>query len=348
MLKVGINGFGRIGRAISRINLKSNLFELVAINDINPDNKNLAYMLKYDTTYGTLEKDVDSTDESIIIDGKKIAVYHEKRIEDVDWNKQEIDILIDSSGVYENLINASKLKKQGIKHCIVTNAPNPRNYDKAIVFGVNEDELEKDHFVISSSICDAIAFSPTIHLLQNKFGIDHGFLTTLHPWLSYQNVLDGPCESVSYPGEIHYHYALGRACLPSLIPKPTSCIDASCKVLDYLDKKFMSFSFRVPTAVVSTADISVCLNKSTTVEEVKDLFEKAQKNQKWKVFDNNLEPLVSSDFKASGYSAVIDHRWTMVNNSNYLKLVLWYDNEWGYSSRVVDVVKLIEKKKFKY
>jgi len=342
MLKIGINGFGRIGRAIFRVNNKQKAFEIVAINDVNQDNNNLAYMLKYDSTYGILNEDIKADDGNILLNGNKIKVYHKDRIDQVPWEEKDVDIVVDSSGVEDNVLRARRLIDKNIR-CVVTHAPNEREVDKAIIVGVNEDTLTKDDYIISNSICDANAFSPVMNVLNKNFEIDHGFLTTLHPWLSYQHLLDGPSKSYAYPGEIHDHYVLGRASPFSLIPKPTSCIDASCKILDFLKGKFLSLSFRVPTAIVSTADISVKLNKKVTKEEIVNLFKKEQENQKFKIFYNNTEPLVSTDFVGSDYSAIIDHRWTMVNESNYLKMILWYDNEWGYSSRAVDLIKEIEK-----
>ena len=169
-------------------------------------------------------------------------------------------------------------------------------------------------------------------------------MTTLHPWLGYQNLLDGPSASYSSPGEIHDHYALGRSSFGTIIPKTTSAVKAANKVLDYIDRKFLSFSYRVPTMIVGSADPSIKLKKDTSVKEIKELFIKEQEKQTYKVFFNNNKNLISSDFIKSEFSAIIDHRWLMVNNKNYLKIVLWYDNEWGYSSRVVDLVKFIGDK----
>ncbi len=343
MLNVGINGFGRIGRAIFRINKNKNVFNIVAINDINPDNNNMAYLLKYDSTYGRLDDDITAGKESIMINGKtKVFVYHKGNVDEVPWDRHDIDVVIDSSGIHENILRARKLREKGIKKCIITYSPDKELVDKTIIMGANEDKIDfENDFVISSSICDANAFAPVINLLNENFEVDHGFLTTLHPWLQYQNLLDGPSDSFAYPGDIYQHYVLGRASLPSLIPKPTSCITASCKVLDFLNDKFMSFSYRVPTAIVSSADISVKLNKKTNRDEIISLFKNEEKKQKIKIFLNNEEPLVSADFKGCEYSVVIDHRWTMVNKANYLKIVLWYDNEWGYSSRVIDLIKYL-------
>ncbi len=341
--KVGINGLGRIGRAVLRITLEHPDIDIVCINDINPDINNIAYLIKYDSTYGRLEKSIAVTGDTITIGNeKKLRVYRHENISDVPWNKEGVDIVIDSSGVKQNLINARKLKTQGVRHCIVTNAPQEDEVDIAIILGVNHDDFKPErHFLISSSICDANAFSPTAHVLDKKFGIKHGFLTTLHPWLNYQNLLDGPSISYATPGKIHDHYALGRGSTNSLIPKTTSAISASCKVLKNLTGKFLSMSYRIPTMIVSSADLSVELEEKVNVDTIQSVFEEEEKNQKWNIFFNNKEALVSTDFTGSSYSAVIDHRWIYMNEHNYLKMVLWYDNEWGYSSRVVDLVRYI-------
>ena len=341
MLKVGINGFGRIGRAIFRINLKKKLFNVVAINDINPSCDNMSYLLKYDSHYGGLSNDIKSENDSIIVDSNvPVDVYHKKGICDVPWQENDVDVVIDSSGVHENLILARKLSNTSVKHCIVTHSPD--EVDKTIIFSVNEEELCADHFMVSSSICDANAFTPVMNVLHREFTIEHGFLTTLHPWLEYQNILDGPSRSFAYPGAIHEHFPLGRASTESIIPKTTSCISASSKVLDFLDNKFQCLSYRIPTPLVSSADVSVKLEKKTTKQDVIELFKAEQSSQKIHVFHNNFEPLVSKDFVGMDYSVILDHRWTAINQFNYLKLILWYDNEWGYGSRVVDLVRYIE------
>ena len=345
MLKIGINGLGRIGRAILRINAASDTFKIVAINDTNPSNENLKYMLKYDSTYGVFDKQLEADDNSITIDSNEsIPIHHEEKISDVPWDIYSTDIVIDSSGINENLLFKNELKSKGVRHQIVTNTPDSNEIDKYVIMGVNENSLTKDSFLISSSICDASAVAPVVNVLNKKYGIKHGFLTTLHPWLSYQNLLDGPSRSFAYPGTIIDNFSLGRASLNAIIPKTTSAIRASAKVLDYLNDKFQSLSFRVPTSIVSTADITVKLDSDADKEEIIDLFKKEEQEQIRNIFLNNFDPLISTDFIKSKYSAIIDHRWTEINSSNYLKLVLWYDNEWGYSSRVVDLVKLLESK----
>lgn len=344
MLRVGINGFGRIGRAVCRINLVKKYFNVVAINDINRSNQSLAYMLQYDSTYGRLRQKVQTVDKTIQIeDGDDIFVECKSRIGKVPWEKYDVDLIVDASGIYENLKDSKELREKGVKACVVTHSPD--EVDKTVIVGLNEGELDLDkHFMISSSICDACAFASTINALNSKYGVDHGFVTTVHPWLQYQNLLDGPSRSYAYPGSVYENFALGRASVDSLIPKTTSCVRASEKILDFLNGKFQAFSYRVPTPIVSSADISVKLTKKTCVDEVVKFFQQKEKEQKYNIFYNNFEPLVSTDFIGSEYSAIIDHRWTAINKFNYLKLVLWYDNEWGYSCRVVDLVKYIEGK----
>ena len=337
-VRIGINGLGRIGRAILRITLANPNCEVVAINDINPDINNMAYLIKYDSTYGRLAENVEVENGNICINKNlKIKTFHQPHIEDVPWSSKQVDIVIDASGVKRNLQFAKKIKDQGVKFCVVTNSPDA--VDKTIIIGVNESSIDPENdFIISSSICDANAFVPAANILEKFFGIDHGFLTTLHPWLSYQNLLDGPSISYATPGEIHDHYALGRASVGNLIPKTTSAISASCKVLKSIEGKFLSLSYRIPTAVVSTADISVKLKKKTSAAEIKEIFKQEEGKQNFKIFCNSEEALISADFAQNDYSCILDHRWIMVNDQNYAKLILWYDNEWGYSSRVVDLV----------
>ena len=210
--------------------------------------------------------------------------------------------------------------------------------------GVEGDAINSDAHFVNDLGADSLDTVELIMELEEEFGIDHGFLTTLHPWLGYQNLLDGPSASYSSPGEIHDHYALGRSSFGTIIPKTTSAVDAANKVLSSIDGKFLSFSYRVPTMIVGSADASIKLKKDTSSNEIKDLFIEEQKKQTHKVFYNNNKNLISSDFIKSEYSAIIDHRWLMINNKNYLKIVLWYDNEWGYSARVVDLIKYMGEK----
>ncbi|MEK6899472.1 MAG: glyceraldehyde 3-phosphate dehydrogenase NAD-binding domain-containing protein [Nanoarchaeota archaeon] len=340
---IGINGFGRIGRAFFRKTLETGDLTIAVINDINPDKGNIVYQLEYDSTYGPLNRKITPNEHGMIIDGKQIYVYHEKDIDEVLWEKHGVERIIDASGIFDNMVKARNLKGRGIKQCIVTRTTDkPHILDKDIIIGINEHtiDLDKD-FVISSSICDAISAAPVIDLLHKNYGVEHGDLVTLHPWLANQRLLDGPSVSWSRPGHIDAEYVQGRAAPDSILPKPTSAINAVSKVLPHIQDKFTSYSFRVPTPIVSTAYLSVKLSKKASKEDIVQLFTEAEKNQKHNIFANNFKPLVSIDFKKNESSAIIDHRATSVNPHNNLRMNFWYDNEWGYSCRVFDLTKYL-------
>lgn len=345
MLKIGINGFGRIGRAIFRTNMNKKLFEVVAINDINPDIENIAYQLNYDTLYDQL-KDKFKVEKDHIYNGNyDLKVFHERHIDKVDWKSKGVDIVIDASGILDNVLRGhATIEKQGVKKVVVTHSPN--EVDFTMVLGANEDKLDlSQHHVISSSICDATAIGPVLKIIEEKFGIVSGHLTTLHPWLGYQNLMDGPASSWSVPGEIYHHFALGRSAVGNMIPKPTSALDACSKVVEGVSSSIIgSYSMRTPTHIVGSADVTLLIEKKTTQQEVIKAFEDFSNTQKWDIINNNFEPLVSLDFKGSEFSANVDHRFTSLIQGNMLKLVLWYDNEWGYATKVCEQVKYIQDK----
>ena len=346
MVRIGINGLGRIGRAIFRVNALKQYFEVVVINDINPDIDNIAYTLNYDTLYGRLESPFQSQNGCLInTQHDSIQVYHEAHIGNVDWSRHNVDYVIDASGVLDNVKHAQDLiARQNVKHVFVTHSPD--DVDFTMVLGANENQLDlEQHKIISTSICDATALAPVLQAINTKFGIKNGYITTLHPWLNYQNLMDGPSSSWSVPGEIYHHYALGRSVDGNMIPKPTSAVEATCRVVEGINEQMIgSFSYRTPTAIIGSADITLNLGKTLTKSELIDVFEKIESSQHFKVIHNNLEPLVSLDFLKSDYSAIVDHRWTDVVGGSMVKMVLWYDNEWGYSSRVVDQVKHVSDK----
>lgn len=349
-MKIGIIGWGRIGRAIYRIARKSRAFDIVVIDDINPDAESMAYLLKYDSIYGKLDANIIVQNEAFISDGMKTALYHLDSIADVPWAEHGVDVVIDSSGAFANAAKARDVLADGVKKVVITHSPKqviprtPENaiVDHTIVLGVTDGDYDPEsHHVISSSICDATALSPVVKVLENHFGIEFGFITTLHPWLSYQSLSDGPSHSWSYPGKVYKHYPLGRATMPSIIPKPTTAVDATYELVPEMRGKISELSYRVPTAIVSSSDLSLVLRARTTTEEVKALFTDYQARQKWQTYNNCEDPLVSIDYKESPYATNIDHRWTLVEDGNRLKMVLWYDNEWGYSSQVVDMVRYL-------
>jgi len=343
MLNIGINGFGRIGRSIFRSNISHKLFNIVAINDINPDVENLNYQLNYDTLYDQLPHKYRVDGDYISCDSHRVKVFNESTIDQVEWEAMGVDFVIDSSGIHQNVLSAKLVvEEQKVKKVIVTHSPD--EVDFTMVLGANEEIFDPErHKVISSSICDATAIAPVLKIIKHEFGIKSGQLTTLHPWLGHQNLMDGPASSWSVPGEIYHHYALGRSAVGNMIPKPTSALEASSKVVTGISSEIIgSYSMRTPTHIVACADITLLLKDKTTHRDVIKAFKNFSENQKWKIINNNFLPLVSSDFKGSEYSANVDHRFTSLVQGNMLKLLLWYDNEWGYSNKVCEQIKYIE------
>ncbi len=340
-LKIGINGFGRIGRAIFRISRKYDVFDVVAINDLNPDLANLAYLLRYDSVHGPFSGSVIADAGTLVVDGSAIAVHQQAHMLDVPWQDHAVDVLIDASNCGESLATMSE-NRDVVGHYIRTHAAYGVANVKTLVFGVNETEFDPPaDTLISASICDTIALAPLIKLLEQHYGIESGFLTTLHPWLSDQHLHDGPAVASRMLDGLDSHYALGRSAVNNLIPKSTSAVLAADAVFPGLSEKLESFSYRVPTNIVSSAVLNLTLAGKAKQAELIEMFYRFECEQKWKIITNCTEPKVSLDYAGCEFSVAIDQRWTIVKNGRNLRLVYWYDNEWGYSSRVVDLVKLI-------
>ena len=339
--RIAINGFGRIGRTIARINAQHNYFNLVLVNDINPHIDNLAYLFKYDSTYGKYDGEISNTSNEIKINGNASTCTSYSNLNEIPWKNFAIDVLIDSSGVEKNVMNAKLLAKTGlIGSCIITHSS--EDVDLEVIMGVNDHEIAPEHQVLSNSICDANAIAHIMKWMDDKFGIESGSLTTLHPWLSYQNLVDGPAISQSSPGIVWTDYALGRSSTESLIPKNTTAMTAVEKVLPNLKDKILSFSYRIPTDIVASSDITINLKKDTTTAEVKSFLEKQCNKSSY--VRMNIESLVSLDYEKNESSAIIDMQWVKVID-NVVKIVLWYDNEWGYSARVLDLVRSLKNDK---
>jgi glyceraldehyde 3-phosphate dehydrogenase len=338
-IRIGINGFGRIGRALARRIWEDKDLELIVINDIESDLSNLAYLLKFDSIYGRFHADVAAGQEHIEISGKSIRCFSEDSIEKVPWQEFELDVVIEATGVRQNVARAKSLEKgQRVKKVVVTNEDSA--VDFTLIYGVNHMAYRREeHFVISSSICDANAIAPVLHYLDKSLGIDSVFITTLHPWLSYQNLLDGPVSSVSSPGHNWSEYALGRSSVGNLILKDTTAGEATLKVLPQLVGKLDAISFRVPTNNVSASDFAINLSTKTTISQIYEIFREASVEFP-EVIKLNEESLVSGDFTGLSQSCVIDCTKMKLVGEKFLKLVSWYDNEWAYSCRVLDVVKL--------
>ncbi len=339
MIKIGINGFGRIGRAFTRINLRHKLFQIVALNDIDEDIHNHAYLLKYDTTYGKLHDDkVEVDGDAIKVNGQHMKLYQEREIKNVPWSSLGVDIVIEASGVLQNVLQAGEVIGGSVRKVVVTHAPN-EGVDFSYMYGVNSEAYDKDrHHVVSSSICDANALAPFYTLIEKEFGIEMGEVTTLHPWLSYQNLLDGTLKSVSSPGHLWRDYALGRSSVGSLIPKETTLCNAMHKVLPESSEKLHAASFRTPTSIVSSIDGVFLLEKETGKEEIVRALEAYSKTYPG-VLKLDGRSLISIDYLGNENAAVVDMRWLHLNKGRMLKFVLWYDNEWGYTSRVYEIAK---------
>ena len=343
-MKIGINGLGRIGRAIFRRSLEMEDIEICVINEINPDIGNIAYTLNYDTIYGPLQKPVTVVGDSLHLDNDHgIIVTNHASITDVPWEEYGVDYIIEATGIRKNLVESKILiENNRCRRIFVTHAPGDV-VDFTMVLGCNEHLLDIErHSLIATSICDATAIAPVMELLDQKLGIDAGQVTTLHPWLNYQNLMDGASSSWSVPGEIYHHYALGRSVIGNLIPKPTSAITATTQVLSRItEDKIGSFSYRTPTSIVGSADITLHLSKETSTENVHEILSTYESNQKWEILNLMCDPLVSLDFVNNRHSAVVDTRWTSVISGKLLKIVLWYDNEAGYSLRVLDQIRFV-------
>jgi glyceraldehyde 3-phosphate dehydrogenase len=354
-IKVGINGFGRIGRAVFRHIMARPDIEVVAINDLGHNPQNLCYMLKYDSIHGVLNADVQvkdfaSTEKSWIpseleVNGETVRVFSENRVQAVPWGELGVEYLVESTGDGQNLLNARKVLRNGCKRVIVTNAPGD-HVDFTFVADVNDHEFDVDkHHFIAASICDVVGMAPVIRRIESKYGVESGFVTTLHPWLSYQNILDSRPSATEFKDKpsiygASTHLVMGRSSVGNLIPKDTSSALAIEQVVPGVRGKLSGMSYRVPTDVVTTGIVMLQLKTKTTKDEVRDFLRNSAKEP---YMSYHEEPLISVDYKHSECSSIVDGKWIDVINDRQLRFVAWYDNEWGYSARVVDLVQLIAR-----
>jgi glyceraldehyde 3-phosphate dehydrogenase len=338
-IRVGINGFGRIGRCVARLCAESPDVEIVAVNDILDDPENLAYLYNYDSTYGRAEKKATRVNGNgtLAIEDKEFQLYAERDIANVPWDRNGVDIVIDSSGVRTNVAGCQKLvAKDKVKKAVVTHLPDG-DIDRALIMGVNDGDYDPDSdHVVSSVICDANAIAHVLAVFEEKFGIEGGFITTLHPWLAYQNLVDRGVSSQSNPGHFWKDYSLGRASIGTMIPKETTAINALRPVMADVVDKVHAFSYRVPTGIVASADLTLKLKDNPGLDAIVQSLETYADNSPY--VSVNYESLTAIDYLATPWSAIIDMQWTALCD-DMVKVVLWYDNEWGYSNRVVDVVR---------
>ncbi|MGB3307238.1 MAG: type I glyceraldehyde-3-phosphate dehydrogenase [Thermomicrobiales bacterium] len=334
--KIGINGFGRIGRQVFKAVDEggfADLFEVVAVNDLT-DNATLAHLLKYDSTYGQYNAEISSNDEGIVVNGKLIKVLEERDPANLPWKDLGVDLVIESTGRFTNADQAKAHIDAGAKKVIIS-AP-AKNEDITIVLGVNEEAYDPaQHNIISNASCTTNCLAPVAKVVLDNFGIKHGLMTTVHSYTADQVLQDGP----------HKDLRRARGAAQNIVPTSTGAAKALALVIPELKGKFDGFSFRVPTATVSVIDFVVITEKPVTAEAVNDAFKKASESDALAgLLGYTDEELVSSDFRQDSRSSIVDGPSTQVIGDDMLKVIAWYDNEWGYSCRVADLAALICEK----
>ena len=333
MLKIGINGFGRIGRMVLREFVESREYadiEIVCINDLS-DKKTNIHMFKYDSVHGVLKNDISETADGILINGKNIKMISEPNPEKIDWRASEVDIVFECSGRFSKKIDAQKHILSGAKKVIVS-APSD-GADRTVVFGINHQDILPNDTVISNGSCTTNCLAPIVCLLDKNFGIESGFMTTIHAYTGDQRLVD----------TAHADLRRARAAALSMIPSSTGAAKAIALVLPNLAGKLSGTSIRVPTPNVSVVDLTCVLNKPVSVEEINNIMKTAAANEFSGILAYNEEPLVSCDFNNSGYSSIFDATGTFVVNQNLCRVVSWYDNECGFSKRMLDLCQYLSK-----
>ncbi|HLL15026.1 MAG TPA: type I glyceraldehyde-3-phosphate dehydrogenase [Pyrinomonadaceae bacterium] len=331
-VKVGINGFGRIGRNILRTALGDSEIDFVAVNDIT-DTKTLAHLLKYDSVLGNLEQEITSTDNSITVDGDEVRVFSERDPALIDWESVGAEVVIESTGRFTNAEDARKHLRGTVKKVIIS-AP-AKNEDITIVLGVNGEQYDASaHHVISNASCTTNCLAPVAKVIHENFRIKTAQMTTIHSYTNDQQLLDLP----------HKDLRRARAAAISMIPTSTGAAKAVALVLPELKGKFDGISVRVPTPNVSLVDVVMEVERETTTEEVNNALKNAAGEELQGILAFSTEPLVSIDFRGNPNSSIVDAEYTKVIGGNLIKVLAWYDNEWGYSCRVRDLVKFIAQK----
>ena len=326
MVKIAINGFGRIGRNAFKIAFDRPDLEIVALNDLT-DAKTLAHLLKHDSSYGTYDRDVSADDENIIVDGRKIRVYSETDPHNLPWGDLGVDVVIESTGFFTDPEKAKAHLDAGAKKVVIS-APAKGEGAKTIVLGVNEDTVTKDDKILSNASCTTNCIAPVMKILEDNFGVEKAMMTTVHSYTASQKLQDAPAKDIRE----------ARAAAENIVPTTTGASKATALTIPTLKDKFNGLSVRVPTPVVSFSDITALLQRDVTIEEVNEVFKNAAKEPYYEgILGVTEEELVSSDFKGSAYSSIVDLKLTDVVGGNLVKVVAWYDNEWGYSNRLVEL-----------
>ncbi|MBR3233086.1 type I glyceraldehyde-3-phosphate dehydrogenase [Candidatus Saccharibacteria bacterium] len=326
MIKLAINGFGRIGRNALKIAMERKDIEIVAINDLT-DTKTLAKLLQYDSSYGIYDYEVKYDETCLIIDGKRIRVLSEKDPAALPWKDMGVDVVIESTGLFTDPAKAKAHLDAGARKVVIS-APAKGEGAKTIVIGVNEDTLDKDDVIISNASCTTNCIAPVMKILEDNFGIDKAMMTTVHSYTASQRLQDAPAKDLRE----------ARAAAENIVPTTTGASKAAALTIPSLTGRFNGLSVRVPTPVVSLADITAVLKRSVTKEELVKTLKKAAAEPYYEgIVDVTEEELVSTDFRGNAHSAIIDLPLTDVVGGTLIKVVAWYDNEWGYSNRLVEL-----------
>ncbi|PES75087.1 type I glyceraldehyde-3-phosphate dehydrogenase [Bacillus cereus] len=329
MTRVAINGFGRIGRMVFRQAIKESAFEIVAINASYPS-ETLAHLIKYDTVHGKFDGTVEAFEDHLLVDGKMIRLLNNRDPKELPWTDLGVEVVIEATGKFNSKEKAILHVEAGAKKVILT-APG-KNEDVTIVVGVNEGQLDiTKHTVISNASCTTNCLAPVVKVLDEQFGIENGLMTTVHAYTNDQKNIDNP----------HKDLRRARACGQSIIPTTTGAAKALAKVLPHLNGKLHGMALRVPTPNVSLVDLVVDVKRDVTVEDINEAFKTVANGALKGIVEFSEEPLVSIDFNTNTHSAIIDGLSTMVMGDRKVKVLAWYDNEWGYSRRVVDLVTLV-------
>jgi len=328
-IKIAINGFGRIGRAAFKVALENKKIKVVAINDL-VDTESLAYLLKYDTVYGRYDKQVLSGKDYLKVNDIKVTAFSEKEPEKLPWKKLGIDVVLECTGFFTDSEGAHKHFKAGAKRVIIS-APTKSEDLNTYVAGANEDKITDKDAVLSNASCTTNCVSPIMAILESKFGIKKGLMTTIHAYTSTQSLVDGPNKK---------DYRRGRAAAENMVPTSTGAAIATTKTLPELKGRFDGVAVRVPVPCGSLSDFTLLLKKKVTVEQVNKAFIDATKNIRYKeVLGVSEEPLVSSDIVGTKYSAIVDLGFTKVIDGDLVKILAWYDNEYAYSYHLVKMIE---------
>lgn len=328
--RVAINGFGRIGRMSFQANLLNEKVDIVAIN--NPGSvKELAHLLKYDSTYGTLDAEISYDENHLIVNGKKILFTSILNPEELPWAENNIDIVLECTGIFRKKADAEKHLKAGAKKVILS-APG-KDFKATYCMGINHQDIKKDQTLLSNASCTTNCLTPICKVLDENFGIEKGAMTTIHSYTGDQNILDN-----THKKDIRR----ARAAALSMIPTSTGAAKALSEVIPSLDGKISGMAVRVPTPTVSMVDLVVELKKETTSEEINAAFKKAANGELKGILGYEEEELVSSDFKQNSNSSIVDASLTKANGK-LVKVISWYDNEWGYSERIIDMAKYVHE-----